>query len=247
MVLQSLDRGMLALKLLAEKGALSVTELAKEMGVDKSTVSRVLETLRKHDMVQLEKNSRKYHLGFRLMYLGERMASSIEIIDIARPVLMEVSRYLGQSVHLCAYNKASVYVIDQIVSSLPYTMSARIGMIEPLHSSSVGKCILAYRTEQRREEILEDYEMTPYTERTITDKDALREELERIRQRGYSLDDEEMFLNVRCIAVPIFDYHGSVRYSIGISGPLGLMSGENLELYKKQLIQAAKKIGAKLK
>lgn len=247
MVLQSLDRGMLALKLIAEKGALSVTELAKEMGVDKSTVSRVLETLRKHDMVQLEKNSRKYHLGFRLMYLGERMASSIEIIDIARPVLMEVSRYLGQSVHLCAYNKASVYVIDQIVSSLPYTMSARIGMIEPLHSSSVGKCILAYRTEQRREEILEDYEMTPYTERTITDKDALREELERIRQRGYSLDDEEMFLNVRCIAVPIFDYHGSVRYSIGISGPLGIMSGENLELYKKQLVQAAKKIGAKLK
>ena len=160
---------------------------------------------------------------------------------------MEVSRYLGQSVHLCAYNKASVYVIDQIVSSLPYTMSARIGMIEPLHSSSVGKCILAYRTEQRREEILEDYEMTPYTERTITDKDALREELERIRQRGYSLDDEEMFLNVRCIAVPIFDYHGSVRYSIGISGPLGIMSGENLELYKKQLVQAAKKIGAKLK
>ena len=247
MVLQSLDRGMLALKLLAEKGALSVTELAKERGVDKSTVSRVLETLRKHDMVQLENNSRKYHLGFRLMYLGERMASSIEIIDIARPVLMEVSRYLGQSVHLCAYNKASVYVIDQIVSSLPYTMSARIGMIEPLHSSSVGKCILAYRTEQRREEILEDYEMTPYTERTITDKDALREELERIRQRGYSLDDEEMFLNVRCIAVPIFDYHGSVRYSIGISGPLGIMSGENLELYKKQLVQAAKKIGAKLK
>lgn len=247
MVLQSLDRGMLALKLIAEKGALSVTELAKEMGVDKSTVSRVLETLRKHDMVQLEKNSRKYHLGFRLMYLGERMASSIEIIDIARPVLMEVSRYLGQSVHLCAYNKASVYVIDQIVSSLPYTMSARIGMIEPLHSSSVGKCILAYRTEQRREEILEDYEMAPYTERTITDKDALREELERIRQRGYSLDDEEVFLNVRCIAVPIFDYHGSVRYSIGISGPLGIMSGENLELYKKQLVQAAKKIGAKLK
>ena len=247
MVLQSLDRGMLALKLLAEKGALSVTELAKEMGVDKSTVSRVLETLRKHDMVKKKKNSRKYHLGFRLMYLGERMASSIEIIDIARPVLMEVSRYLGQSVHLCAYNKASVYVIDQIVSSLPYTMSARIGMIEPLHSSSVGKCILAYRTEQRREEILEDYEMTPYTERTITDKDALREELERIRQRGYSLDDEEMFLNVRCIAVPIFDYHGSVRYSIGISGPLGIMSGENLELYKKQLVQAAKKIGAKLK
>lgn len=247
MVLQSLDRGMLVLKLLAEKGGLSVTELAKEMEVDKSTVSRVLETLRRHDMVQSDKTTRKYQLGFRLMYLGERMSNGIAIIDIARPVLMEVSRYLGQSVHLCAYNKASVYVIDQIVSSLPYTMSARIGMIEPLHSSSVGKCILAYRTERRREEILSDYEMTAYTERTITDKDMLRKELERIRKERYALDDEEMFLNVRCIAVPIFDYHGEVRYAIGISGPLGIMSGENLELYKERLIQAAKRIGGKLK
>ena len=205
-----------------------------------------MDTLRAHDMVQLEKGTRRYQLGFRIMYLGERLANSLGIIEIAQPYLMEVSRYLGQSVHLCAYNRGMVYVIDQIVSSLPYTMSARVGMIEPIHSSSVGKCILAYRQPEKVEEILDGYEMVAYTEKTITDKQVLLEELEKIRQQGYAVDDEEMFLNVRCIAVPVFDYHGSVRYAIGISGPIGLMSKENLDLYKKRLESAARKIGAKL-
>ena len=89
--------------------------------------------------------------------------------------------------------------------------------------------------------------MTPYTEKTITDKAELLAQYEMIRGQGYAVDDEEMFLNVRCIAVPIFDYHNNVRYAIGISGPIGLMSSENLSLYKKKLESAARKIGAKLK
>ena len=235
------------MNLLAKKGALSVTELAKELEIDKSTASRLVETLRQHDMVQLDKVTRKYGLGFRIMYLGERLSDSLEIIEIARPILMEVSRYLGQSVHLCAYNRNMVYVIDQIVSNLPYTMSARVGMIEPIHSSSVGKCIIAYRPPEKIDELLAEHEMVAYTQKTITDKEVLREQYAKNREQGYAVDDEEMFLNVRCIAVPVFDYHNSVRYAIGISGPIGLMSEDNLELYRTRLVHAAKKIGAKLK
>ena len=131
MVLQSLDRGLDALNILAKHDLVSVTELAKELGVDKSTASRIMETLRQHDMVQLDKKTRKYKLGFRVLHLAERFRSRLQIIDIARPVLLEVSRELGQSVHLCAYNKGMVYVIDQVVSDLPYSMSAMVGLIEP--------------------------------------------------------------------------------------------------------------------
>lgn len=247
MILQSLDRGLQALNILANRESISVTELAKELDIDKSTVSRIMETLRQHDMVQMDKTTRKYRLGFRILYLGERLSNYLEVIDIARPILMEVSRLLGQSVHLCAYSRNMVYVIDQIVSNLPYTMSARVGMIEPIHSSSVGKCIMAYRPQDKVDELLADYEMTPYTEKTITDKAELLAQYDMIRGQGYAVDDEEMFLNVRCIAVPIFDYHNNVRYAIGISGPIGLMSSENLSLYKKKLESAARKIGAKLK
>jgi DNA-binding transcriptional ArsR family regulator len=128
MVLQSLDRGLDALNILAKHDLVSVTELAKELGVDKSTASRIMETLRQHDMVQLDKKTRKYKLGFRVLHLAERFRSRLQIIDIARPVLLEVSRELGQSVHLCAYNKGMVYVIDQVVSDLPYSMSAMVGL-----------------------------------------------------------------------------------------------------------------------
>lgn len=247
MALQSLDRGIQALNILGKCDSISVTELAKELGVEKSTASRIMETLKQHDMVQMESSTRRYRLGFRVLHLGERFSRNLEIIDLARPYLMEVSRELGQSVHLCAYNRGMVYVIDQIVSSLPYTMSARVGMIEPIHSSSVGKCIMAYRPQNRMDEILEDYEMTSYTVHTITDKDVLRKEYDKIRVQGYAIDDQEMFLGVRCIALPVFDYHNNVRYAIGISGPLGVMEGDNLEWYRKRLIRAARYIGAELK
>ena len=242
MVLQSLDRGLDALNILAKHDLVSVTELAKELEVDKSTASRIMETLRQHDMVQLDKKTRKYKLGFRVLHLAERFRSRLQIIDIARSVLLEVSRELGQSVHLCAYNKGMVYVIDQVVSDLPYSMSAMVGLIEPIHSSSVGKCIFAYRTPERMEEILEDYEFTSYTVHTITEKAKLLEEFEKIRSQGYAVDDEEMFIGVRCIAVPVFGYLNSVRYGIGISGPIDLMSPEKLDIYRKRLMVAAKKI-----
>ena len=165
MVLQSLDRGLDALNILAKHDLVSVTELAKELEVDKSTASRIMETLRQHDMVQLDKKTRKYKLGFRVLHLAERM-----------------------------------------------------------------------------EEILEDYEFTSYTVHTITEKAKLLEEFEKIRSQGYAVDDEEMFIGVRCIAVPVFGYLNSVRYGIGISGPIDLMSPENLEIYRKRLMVAAKKI-----
>lgn len=242
MVLKSLDRGLEALSILAKHDYVSVTELAKELNVDKSTASRIMETLRQQDMVQMDKKTRKYKLGFRVLHLAERFRSGLQIIDIARPVLVEVSRELGQSVHLCAYNRGMVYVIDQIVSDLPYSMSAMVGLIEPIHSSSVGKCIFAYCPRERMAEILRDYEFTRYTPYTITDKAKLMEEFEKIRSRGYAVDDEEMFIGVRCIAVPVFRYFNSVRYGIGISAPIDLMSPEKLEIYRKRLMVAAKRI-----
>lgn len=242
MVLKSLDHGLDALNILAKYDLISITELAKELEVNKSTASRIMETLRHQDMVQVDRKTRKYKLGFRVLHLAERFRSNLQIIDIARPILVEVSRELGQSVHLCAYNKGMVYVIDQIVSDLPYSRSAKVGLVEPIHSSSVGKCIFAYRAAERKEEILKDYEFIDYTIHTITEKRKLLEEFEKIREQGYAIDDEEMFIGVRCIAVPMFGYLSNVRYGIGISGPIALMTSENLERYRRRLMAAAKKI-----
>lgn len=245
-MLKSLDRGLKALDILATQESVTVTELAELLEVDKSTASRIIETLKQHDMVQNVANTKKYRMGYRILHLGEQLRRRLNILDVARPILHSVSNEIQQSVHLCAYNKGMAYVIDQIVSSVPYSMSATVGMIEPLHSSSVGKCILAYRGKDNIDSLLENYQYTAYTEYTITNREDLMVELENIRKRGYAVDDQEMFVGVRCIALPIFNYMNSVRYSIGISGPITVMTEENVNRYVKKLSEAGRKISREL-
>lgn len=245
-MLRSLDRGLKALDIFATHESVTTTELAELLEVDKSTASRIIETLKQHDMVQNVANSKKYRMGFRILHLGEQLRRRLNILDIAHPILHEVSNELQQSVHLCAYNKGMAYIIDQVVSNVPYSMSATVGMIEPMHSASVGKCILAYRGKENIDRLLENYVFTPYTQYTITNREDLLAELEKIRQRGYAVDDQEMFIGVRCIALPIFNYMNSVRYSIGISGPIAVMTEENINYYVKKLGEAGKKINREL-
>jgi DNA-binding IclR family transcriptional regulator len=117
-------------------------------------------------------------------------------------------------------------------------------MIEPLHCSSVGKCILAYRRQESIRALLEDYTFTKYTEQTIQTKEALLEHLEQIRAQGFALDDEEMAPGVRCIAVPVYDYRNSVRYSIGVSGPKANLNAATIESYVKKMIDTTRKLSA---
>lgn len=144
-MIQSLDRAMTILSILEQKNTASVTEIAEELGVNKSTVSRLMETLKKHDMVQADPATKKYGLGFKILYLGEGVKRNINIITIARPFLTKLYDELDESVHLCAFNNDAAYVVDQVQSNKVYNLSATVGMAEPLHSSSVGKCILAFR------------------------------------------------------------------------------------------------------
>ena len=140
-MIQSLDRAMTILSILEQKNTASVTEIAEELGVNKSTVSRLMETLKKHDMVQADPATKKYGLGFKILYLGEGVKRNINIITIARPFLTKLYDELDESVHLCAFNNDAAYVVDQVQSNKVYNLSATVGMAEPLHSSSVGKCI----------------------------------------------------------------------------------------------------------
>ena len=243
-MIQSLDRGIQILLILAEKSSAGVTELAEALDVDKSTASRLVETLRGRDMVRLDPETKKYRLGFRILHLGEALKDNLNVISIARPLLLSLSGQINESVHFCAYNNSSVYVMDQVRSNKNYALSATIGMIEPLHCSSVGKCILAYRRPETIRALLADYPFTQYTEHTMISIEALLKNLERIRALGYALDDEEMASGVCCIAVPVYDYRNSVRFSIGVSGPKASLGAATIETYVRRMQETAKKLSA---
>lgn len=245
-MVQALDRGLRILEILSEQTEMSITELADMLDVDKSTVSRLVETLRQHDMVQLNKSTKKYRMGFRILHFGKTLEKNLNIIDIARPILKDVSGKLSENVHLCAFNNTMAYVIDQVVRDSGYSISATIGMIEPMHASSVGKCILAYRPEHSLRQMLNHYDYVKYTEKTIQDQDSLMRELAKIKRQGYALDDEEVSVGIRCVAVPIFSFGNQVRYSIGISLLASLMPDHKVKGYADKLSRAAAKISREL-
>jgi len=245
-MVQALDRGLKILELLAEHDDLSITELARTLEVDKSTVSRLMETLRCHDMVQLKKSTKRYQLGLRILHLGNSLEKNMNIIDIARPIIKDISDELKLSVHLCAFNNTMAYVIDQVDRESNYSVTATTGMIEPMHASSVGKCILAYRREDMLAQMLEHFEYTKYTENTIINEQDLLKELQKIKRQGYAIDDEEVTTGVRCVAVPVFGFVNHVRYSIGISGTAEWMTDGNIRLCIDRLSRAAKKISKEL-
>ncbi|MCI6255495.1 MAG: IclR family transcriptional regulator [Clostridiales bacterium] len=245
-LVQSLDRGMQILSILEQKGSAGVTEIAAELGVNKSTASRLLDTLKKHDMVQVDPATKKYRLGFRILYLGEGIKRNINVIATARPFLSQLCDELNESVHLCAFNNGTVYVVDQVRSKSVYNLSANVGMAEPLHSSSVGKCILAFKPPAMVEQLLKDYQFTAYTPRTITNLNDLMKHLAVIREQGYAIDNEELTPGVRCIAAPIYNYRGNVNYSLGVSGPTSHIKPSTLDRYVSALLSASNQISVSL-
>jgi len=234
------------LSILEQKGSAGVTEIAAELGVNKSTASRLLDTLKKHDMVQVDPATKKYRLGFRILYLGEGIKRNINVIATARPFLSQLCDELNESVHLCAFNNGTVYVVDQVRSKSVYNLSANVGMAEPLHSSSVGKCILAFKPPAMVEQLLKDYQFTAYTPRTITNLNDLMKHLAVIREQGYAIDNEELTPGVRCIAAPIYNYRGNVNYSLGVSGPTSHIKPSTLDRYVSALLSASNQISVSL-
>lgn len=245
-MIQSLDRGLKILLLLTERKNVGVTELAKELQVNKSTAFRLLETLVMNFLVEQDESSGKYRLGIGVLRISEKMLNSFDIITISRPFLVKLAEATHESAHLCVFSSGKAFVIDQVVSSEAMKVTAKIGKIEPLYSSAVGKCLMAYRTEKERDKLLDKMEMTPFTPATITSREVLKEQLERIRKTGYAVDEEELTPGVRCMAAPIYNHRGEVINCLGISGPSTRMRAENIEEYANKVKKVADLISVKL-
>jgi IclR family KDG regulon transcriptional repressor len=246
-MIKSLSRGLEILTIMLRKNSVSQSEIAAELGINKSSVSRLMGTLKHYDMVQLDRVTRKYRLGLRILNLGEGVKRNMEVISVARPFLFELSGALEQSVHLCSLSCNQVYVVDQIHSNKAYTPSASVGMVEPFHCSSVGKCILAFRKPEVLRKMLDGYDFVKYTDRTIADYDGLMVELELIRTQGYALDNEEVTRGICCLAVPVFNHWGSVTYSLGISFLSARVTPATIDFFIKKLVAVSAGINAALK
>jgi IclR family acetate operon transcriptional repressor len=218
-----LDRALDLLEALAKAPAgapLGVSEVARRTGVTKSAAFRILANLERRGYVAKDPVSARYTLGTQLVYLGERSLGAIDLRVAARPALEALQQRFGETVNLGLREGGEVVYVDMIESSHGLRMAARVGGRDYLHSTALGKAILAFLPLAERDRLLHLPGALPArTERTITDPVKLRAELERVRECGIAEDRDENEVGARCLGAPIFDHRGVVAGAISLSAP----------------------------
>ena len=221
-----------------EKPSWGVTELSCKLNLPKSTIYRILHSLKEEGFLIQDLKDNKYSLGLNFFELGSIVIGSMELHEKARPILRELVKATDETVHLTVLNGAEVIYIDKIESTQSFQMYSKLGRRAPAYCTGVGKALLAYLPEKDIDELFKDKKLIAYTKNTITDLDKLKEELKIIHQRGYAIDNEEINYGLKCVAAPIKNYTGKTIASISISG-----SPEN---FKQKGISSIIKVAQKL-
>ena len=242
---KALVKGIAVVNLLAEhRHGLRVTDLARELDLPRATTIRLLEALCAARLVRADADGR-YRLGPRCAVWGSNFVSSFELRDAAADLMTELVDASNETCHLGICEARSVLYIHKVECAHSLRMVSHVGGTNPLHSTGLGKAILAFLPEEEQEEYLAG-PLERRTPNTIVDAQMLRAELDRIRVHGYAVDDVENELGVRCIGAPIFDHDGRLAGSLSLSGPTIRMSWERMEQLRGLVVDAAGTISARL-
>lgn len=207
---------------------LTLAELAQRAGQNKSSVFRLLCTLESHGFVQ-RTPAGAYQLGLELVHLAYHALNRTDLRQVAAPFMDTLWQAFGDTVNLGALQGNEILYINMIESRYPFRMTATIGSTVPLHSAALGKAIAAHLPSEQLDVILRRDGMPAYTVNTITTWEQLEAELARVRAQGYAIDEEEVELGARCVAVPIFGASGRVIGGLSVSGPTSRIEGRTLQ------------------
>jgi len=228
--------------MLRQGSAMTMTEISEKLGLYPSTTHRILDTLRHWGYVEQEPNNQRYQLGLKVIELGMAKLQQMDLAREATPYLKELVNQCNETVHLGVLEEGEVLYLAKEESSQTIRMCSYVGKRAPLHCTALGKILLAYMPEEERKKILEDRELPRLTEKTITDKEELKEELNKVKKQGFALDRGENEKDVRCIAAPIRNYQGKIIAAVSISGPAYRVDIDKQNYLKEALIEMSKKI-----
>ncbi|HHV50077.1 MAG TPA: IclR family transcriptional regulator [Clostridiales bacterium] len=237
-LIRSAQRMFNILEILASKGELGVTELSLLTNLNKATVHRQLNTLSSMGYVRQDEKSEKYTLTFKLIEVAGQFLNHIDMRTAARPYLDKLAELTGETVHLVQKEGLYCVYIDKVEPTVnSIRMVSRIGLRQPLYCTAVGKSILASLSDQEIRAIWNRSEKHKLTPNTITDWEAFKKEIEKIRKSGYAVDDEENELGVKCVAVALKDFSGQVCHAISVSAPVSRMDDKAIKQIAKLLIK----------
>jgi len=245
---QSINRILNILEILAENtDGLLITALSKEAGLHVSTVHRLLKTLKKRDYIEQAEATGKYSLGLKLFEIGIKKLESIDLRQLAKPLMVELANITKETVHLVVLAKDEGVYIDKVEAQGAIRLHSQIGWRLPLHATATGKTFLAHLPKENVIKIIKEKGQSFYTKNTIIDLPALKKELEKIKLQGYSLDKEEYQDGVHSIAVPIKNHTGEVIAAMSLSAPVNQLRIDKkpINLLKEYGLKISKQLGYK--
>ena len=242
---QSLGRAFAILEEVARhRDGIGLADLSKLVGLHNSTTFHLAKTMVSLGYLRQEKDSKRYRIGRPLFALAASALDEIEMVNVATPVLEELSRETSESAHFAVRMGDAVVVIARTSGPGAFQLTDRVGVVRPAHCTALGKIILASLRPEQLKRFLERADLKPSTEKSITDIPALMKEIAEIKHSGIAFDDAEFNPEVRCIAVPVIDFTGQTVGALGISGPIWRLSIQALQNHARTIRAAANRLSA---
>lgn len=265
-LVQSVDRAVSVLEILARRGVAGVTELAQELGVHKSTASRLVAVLERRGLVEQLADRGKYRLGFGLLRLAGALDVQRDLVDESRRACRSLAAEVGETVNVAILSGGRVVNISQVRGPAAVSVHNWVGQATPAHATSSGKVLLAFlppdpaapdpaapdpaapgaTAPDRAAAAAPGGLLEPYTEHTVRDPAALAAQLADVRARGWATTVEEYELGLNAVAAPVRDHEGSVVAAVSVSGPSYRLSPEALERVAPRVVQAAQELSRRL-
>jgi DNA-binding IclR family transcriptional regulator len=243
---QSVDRAITVLEILARRGEAGVSEVAAEITVHKSTAFRLLTSLENRGLVEQAADRGKYRLGFGIVRLAGAVSARLDVTRHGRSVCERLAGQLGETVNLAVAQDGHAINLDQVRGPSAVTAHNWVGQPTPLHATSSGKVLLAWRDPAVVADLLGTAPLRGFTASTITSLPLLQEELSRVRATGYALTVEEYELGLNAMAAPIREHGGRVVAAVSASGPAYRFTPARMHELAGALMAGARKISHRM-
>jgi len=241
--IRSVNRALKLLKCFSfEKKQLSLNELSAMLGLNKSTVHRLVKTLEEEDMLKKDTASEVYSLGIAVFQLGNIYRDSLELRSAALPIMQALALSVGETVLINIYSEFQKITIEKVEGPQGLRPTIKVGHVLPAHVGSSGKVILAFMDKEDIDQQFKKRDLQAFTDHTIIDKEILKKELEQIRAAGYSVGFEERTVGGAGVSAPIFGSAGKVIASLSVVGPDVRIKKFGIKKMGAAVVEAAKEI-----
>lgn len=230
----------------ARADGIGLAEISTRLGLHNSTAFHLIKTLEKLDVVVQDPDTKRYRIGSHLFSLAAAALNENTMLAAATPILERLSRDTGEAAHLAVREQHEIVVIALTAATGLLQLSGRTGATRPPHATAIGKILLAAVPPEDLPVLLDRMALPVFTSNTITDREALRREIDRVRVEGIAYDNGELDEDVRCAALPVRDFSGRCVAAIGISGPIWKLTQNRMKKKVARLREAAAELECEL-